>query len=239
MDEGTDVNPALSMIEQPIALRPSTPVRAAGDTVAVWDVDGTLVLGDTLLPFLRRFVGAPRLAAILAESFARARRQPDRRAAAKAAVVQRVLGGRELAAVDSIARTYVSDLVMRRVRPDCLRRWGWHRERGHRLVLASASLDLYLTHLGRLLGADEVISTRMSVVNGRVTGHLATPNCRGAEKADRVREHLAARPAGRLWAYGNSASDELTLALADNPVRVSAYRPLPAPDDDAPTGTGW
>jgi phosphatidylglycerophosphatase C len=212
----------------PVLLRRSAPgSRPDGaPPVAVWDVDGTLVLGDTLLPFLRRFVGAVRLGRIVLGAVAR-----SDRATAKAAVLQQVLGGRRLAEVDVVARAYVLDLVAQRLRPDSLRRWQWHREQGHRLVLASASLDLYLRHLGDLLSADAVISTRMNVVNGWLTGRLATPNCRGAEKARRVGEYLRSRPAGPVWVYGNGAADLPTLALADVATRVWPYRPLRAPRD--------
>jgi phosphatidylglycerophosphatase C len=209
------------------ALRRSGPNAAthepAAAPVAVWDVDGTLVPGDTLLPYLRRFTGAVSLGRIVASALARHDRD-----AAKAAVLQRVLGGHTLAAADTVARAYVSDVLVRRIRPDCLRRWRWHQRQGHRLVLASASLELYLRHLGDLLGAEAVVSTRMSVVNGWVTGHLATPNCRGEEKAKRVRDHLSIHPAGQIWVYANGAADRPTLAMADVATRVRPYRALPS-----------
>jgi phosphatidylglycerophosphatase C len=214
------------------ALRPSTSDRGHGEAdatpVAVWDVDGTLVLGDTLIPFLHRFVGAVQLGRVLLGTLARAATGPDPRDAAKAAALQRILGGLELRTVKVVARGYVLDLVAQRLRADCLRRWRWHQQRGHRLVLASASLDLYLRPLGDLLGADEVISTTMDIVNGRLTGRLATPNCRGTQKAKRVRDYLESRPTSTVWVYANGADDRPTLALADIPVRVRPYRPLPA-----------
>lgn len=233
-----------TIIDPPVVLRPSTPEdsnRHGGGRpadVAVWDVDGTLVLGDTLIPFLRRLVGTATVARIVLDNLGHSPRVDQRRNAAKAAVLQQALGGREFTAVDEIARSYVTDLVMRRLRPDCLRRWQWHRARGHQLVLASASPELYLRHLGTLLGADQVISTGMVVVNGRLTGQLATPNCRGEQKASRVREYLDARPHGTVWVYANGTVDRPTLALADIGVRVRPYRPLRTLSGDRPAGTG-
>jgi phosphatidylglycerophosphatase C len=128
--------------------------------------------------------------------------------------------------VDEVARAYVADLVMQRLRPDCLRRWQWHRAQGHRLVLASASLDVYLRQLGVLLGASAVISTEMAVAGDVLTGLPSTPNCRGAEKAARVRRYLDAHPARPVWVYGNGAADRPLLQLADVPVRVRPYRVL-------------
>jgi phosphatidylglycerophosphatase C len=222
----------LTLIGSPVVLRPSAP-GGVGRATAVFDVDGTLVAGDTLLPFLQEVAGTVRLGGALLAGAVRQRSASDRRSAVKAAVLQRVLGGRQLAAVDAVARDFVLDLVMHRLRPDCLRRWRWHAGRGHRLVIASASLDLYLRHVGDLLGADAVICTRMNVVNGWLTGGLSTPNCRGEEKARRVRDDLRSHPAGSIWVYGNGRADVPMLALADVPVRVRPYRRLPAP-----TGSG-
>jgi phosphatidylglycerophosphatase C len=238
------VRTPFTIIDPPVVLRPSTPQGSSRNgggrpaDVAVWDVDGTLVLGDTLMPFLRRLVGTAAVARIVLGNLAHSPGAGQRRDAAKAAVLQQALGGRELTAVDEIARSYVTDLVMRRLRPDCLRLWQWHRARGHHLVLASASPELYLRHLGALLGADRVISTEMVVVNGRLTGQLATPNCRGEHKAARVREYLDARPHGTVWVYANGSSDRPTLALADIPVWVRPYRPLRTASADRAAGTG-
>ena len=46
-------------------------------------------------------------------------------------------------------------------------------------------------------------------------------NCRGAEKARRLRAYLHSDDV-ELWAYGDSAGDTELLAMADHPVRVGA-----------------
>jgi phosphoserine phosphatase len=66
----------------------------------------------------------------------------------------------------------------------------------------------------------------MEVVNGRLTGQLATPNCRGAQKARLVRRDLDEHPVRTVWAYGNSGADRAMLDLADVAIRVRPYRPL-------------
>jgi phosphatidylglycerophosphatase C len=141
-------------------------------------------------------------------------------------VLREVLAGRDVATVETMARDFVADLVLRRVRPDCLRRWQWHRAQGHHLILASASLGLYLHQLGALLGADAVLSTEMESSAGRLTGELATPNCRGAEKARRLDRHLTAHPATRVWVYANGSADRPIRALADVAVQVRPFRAL-------------
>lgn len=201
--------------------RRATDVRAT----VVWDVDGTLIHGDSLLPFLRRVGGGPALARDLAGAVLHSS-GPDRRSDSKRRILQRSLGGRAKSAVDIVANQFVRDRLLRRVRPDCLRRWQWHRGRGDRMVLASASLDLYLDQFGALLGADEVICTRMEVVNGWLTGRTATPNCRGAAKVQRVRDYLSSVPGGLVWVYADGRADEPLREWADVAVRVGHFTAL-------------
>jgi phosphatidylglycerophosphatase C len=99
-------------------------------------------------------------------------------------------------------------------------------------VLASASLDPYLVPLGRLLAADEAVCTMLERgADGRLTGRLAGPNCRGAEKARRIRALLDERglQEAEVWAYGDSDGDEPLLASADHALRVDGVHVPPDP----------
>jgi phosphatidylglycerophosphatase C len=224
--------PPFTIIEPPRVLRPAdTPPETndrGGRPVAVWDLDGTLTRTDTLLPFLRRLVGTGSLLRALAFAATRDLPRRNRRDAAKALVLHQLLGGRALADIDRAARDYAMLVVDHRLRADSLQHWTWHRLNGHRLVIASASPALYVRHVGRLLGADETICTEMTVVNGRLTGALAGGNCRGPEKARRVRAHLAEQPAAPVWAYANGDVDRPLLEMADVAIRVRPYRRLTA-----------
>ena len=227
--------PPLTVVEPPQVL-PATgrgvdgPGPRRGRPAAVWDLDGTLTRTDTLLPFLRRVAGTAAVVRALAVAASRDLPRHGRRSAAKALVLQQLLGGRDLAAVDHVARDYARR-VRERLRADSMRLWSWHRDSGHRLVIASASPGIYVHHVGRLLGADEVICTEMAVVNGRLTGALKGGNCRGREKARRVLEHLRERPASQVWAYANGVADRPLLEIADVAVRVTTYRHITVRDD--------
>ncbi|GAB1644135.1 HAD-IB family hydrolase [Krasilnikovia sp. MM14-A1259] len=223
----------LAVLAPPQVL-PSTSAGAPGPRrgrlLAVWDLDGTLTRAGTLLPFLRRVAGTTAVVRALAVAATRDLPWHGRGSAAKALVLQQLLGGRELAAVDRVARDYARQM-REALRADSMRLWFWHRDSGHRLVIASASPAIYVRHLGRLLGADEVLCTDMTVVNGRLTGALKGANCRGAEKARRVLEHLGEQPASQVWAYANGAVDRPLLEIADVAVRVTRYRHITVRDD--------
>ena len=57
-----------------------------------------------------------------------------------------------------------------------------HRSAGDRLVLLSASPDLYVPLIGRLLGFERTVCTEIRWNGDRLDGALRTPNRHGAEK---------------------------------------------------------
>ncbi|HEX3424640.1 MAG TPA: HAD-IB family hydrolase [Acidimicrobiales bacterium] len=204
------------------------PLVPSGGTpvgVAAFDFDGTLIRGDSLVPFLARAVGARHFArVVLVSSSASARAyRRNGRDGSKAVLVGRLLQGYPAAQLDALGASYGEQLATR-IRPRMAERVLWHRRQGHRLVMVSASFELYLVPLGRVLGFDAVLATGLDVgPDGRLTGRLKGVNVRGPEKAVRLRHWLSAEFRERpyqLWAYGDSAGDRELLAMADHPVRV-------------------
>jgi phosphatidylglycerophosphatase C len=219
----------MSSTPEPAEDRPAPfPIAAPRplDPVAVWDVDGTLTRADTMLPFLRRVAGPAAVTAALVPAIGLHLTGAERRVRAKADLLRRVLAGRHASDVDRVARDYAEHLVRHRMRFDAVRRWQWHRRHGHRLILVSASLDLYLRHLGEHLGADEVICTRMAVVGGRLTGEMSGTSCRGPEKAVRLADYLQGHPGNPVWVYADSAADRPMMEVGDLPVQVRTRNAL-------------
>ncbi|HEX4539298.1 MAG TPA: HAD family hydrolase [Acidimicrobiales bacterium] len=214
--------------------RPGRPARQHSQPVAAFDFDGTLSRRDSLLPFLV-FVRGPATTAraLVAESprFARVILGRASRDEAKEALLVRLLSGAGLQPLSESGRAFGERLVTRGLRPGMRRRLDWHRQAGHMVVIVSASPALYLEAAGRRLGVDAVLATELEVGNdGRLTGRLAGPNCRGAEKAKRLRAWLAGsghEPSAQLWAYGDSRGDAEMLALADVAIWVGWRRRFP------------
>jgi phosphatidylglycerophosphatase C len=199
--------------------------------VAAFDVDHTLTVRDCVVPFLRRVAGPNRLARGLAARSrlvvpAAARRDRD---ALKAIVTAIAVRGRHIDEIADVGRRFGTDVAGSWLRDDTVARLGWHREQGHRIVLVSASFEIYLDVIGEHLGVDAVLGTRLAIDDeGRCTGGLAGANCRGAEKVHRLHAWLDESHGGRdaavVWSYGDSHGDRELLADADHPVRVG--RPL-------------
>lgn len=214
-----------------------------GFRVAAFDVDGTLTHRDTLLPFLQRLCGTQRLARALARhgvalsAMVVGRAERD---TVKDLLLAHLLAGWDAREVRSAGIAYAGFLAdANRLRPDTVARLHRHRAAGHRVVLVSASPEVYLGPLGRHLQVDAVLcSTLEEGPEGRLTGRLAGRNCRGPEKVVRLETWLAGEAAGEapyLYAYGDSAGDRELLARADVGILVKPHRPLPdLPADLAP-----
>lgn len=193
--------------------------------VAAFDFDGTMIRGDSFMPFLVQAVGPRKFGQIVIRSSASTAQayRLGRRDASKAVLVRRLLAGYSADRLAELGQRY-SRVLAQRVRPNMAERVAWHQQLGHRLVIVSASLEVYLAPTGRALGFDQVIATQLEVgADGLLTGRFRGANVRGPEKSTRLRDWLDRNLAGvpyRLWAYGDSAGDRELLAMADHPVHV-------------------
>jgi len=105
-----------------------------------------------------------------------------------------------------------------------MRRLAWHKQQGHRCVVISASLDLYVRPWAIKEGFDDVIATLLDVKgDGCVTGKLSGANCFGIEKVRRLETLLGSREDYSLYAYGDSRGDRELLSFAD----YAYYRQIP------------
>lgn len=204
----------------------------ARSVVAAFDVDGTLTTRDCVTPFLLRTVPWRTALALARHPFTvlRALRSRDRDLLKE--VVCTAFAGCLAEALDARGKVFAREIEGRRLRADTVARLRRHLELGHRVVLASASLEPYLLPLGHRLGVDGVVCTRLEQgPGGRLTGRLDGANCRGPEKARRLEEWLREHGLAdaTLWAYGDSGGDTELLARADHPVWVRGRKIGPEP----------
>ena len=188
----------------------------------MFDLDGTITYRDTLLPYLAQAIRRrPRRAlGLWPVPFHLLRYALDRdRGRLKGALIAAVLGGSGRSEIEALTRAFV-ERARGRLRPGALEAIARHRDAGHRLVLLSASPDLYVPALGAALGFDETVCTELLWRGTRLDGHLAAANRRGEEKR-RVVETLRARHPGPVSAYGNAASDLAHLRRVDSPLLVN------------------
>ncbi len=190
--------------------------------IAAFDLDGTLTTRDCVVPFLRQVAGTPRVAGGLLRrpiAFGQALVRRDRDEV-KLLASRAAFAGRPLDEVRRQAVPFAAMVHDDWLRRDTLATLRDHQSAGHTVVIVSASYAVYVEPLGELLGADQVLATRLAVdAAGRLTGDLDGANCRGPEKPRRLHEWLdrvhGGRGAVEIVAYGDSPGDRELLADAD------------------------
>ena len=192
--------------------------------IAAFDLDGTLVRGDLVVPFLRRVAGLGRLTRVCARpDLIVALSQRDRDTIK--AIATGALRGVGIDHARRVAEGLSARAVARDLNPAVLRDWNAAGEQGARRLIVSASYEPYVNLIGAHLGADAVLATGLDSVDGMLTGRLSTPNCRGGNKVRRLEEQLAAwsmtRADVHISAWGDSAGDLDMLAWADRSHLVS------------------
>jgi len=192
--------------------------------IAVFDLDGTITRRDTLWPYLRGWVRRhPRAGFWPRSAWAAAQFALDRdRGRLKARLIRIAMGGASRADVAAWSEEYVASLGDSVLCPGALAAVAQHRAAGDRLVLLSASVDLYVPEIGRRLGFDETVCTAVAWRGERLDGALAGPNRRGEEKRRCVEALRAAHPALSVVAYANAGSDFPHFRAADEAVLVNA-----------------
>jgi phosphatidylglycerophosphatase C len=198
----------------------------AAQRVTVFDLDGTLTWHDTLFQYLTGFIGRhparlPYLWSLPAAFAVYALADHDR-GVLKSRAIRAAMGGMVRATIDAWSESFVAGLHARRAfRPTALEVLERHRRAGDTLVLLSASPDLYVPRIGRLLGFDATVCTELRWQADRLDGHLATPNRHGDEKRSCLEALRLRYPGAAFTAYGNSDSDLAHLVRADEALLVN------------------
>lgn len=190
--------------------------------IAAFDFDGTITRCDTFLPFLSQAFGRwPTLRSLLVASpvaLGGLARSPYAlpRNELKARVIHTLFAGASATQIDQSARSFARQLP-RHFRPLALTHIAWHRAQGHRLVLVSASLEVYLQYVARDLGFDDLLCTRLTQIGDFYDGTLLGENCRSQEKTARLTERFGPLTELEIYAYGDSRGDREMLAAATHP----------------------
>lgn len=189
--------------------------------VAAFDFDGTLTYGDTLLPFLS-FVRGPaqtcgsliRAApALLACLFSVNYRQQ-----AKEAILKKTIAGMGIEEARQYGEKFALGPLLVKIRPEAMQKLHWHKQEGHRCLLISANLDVYLEPWASNAGFHDLICSKVEAdKKGKLTGKLIGLNCWGPEKTRRLLQLLGPKENYVLYAYGDSKGDRPMLDLADYP----------------------
>jgi len=185
----------------------------------LFDFDGTLIKGDSLLRFLLFAVSPGKivigsfqvlikfLALVLSGSWTNER--------AKETLLAVFFKGQSQAELEALGTEfYKQRITTGMLRPEMLTKLREYRDSGDTVALVSASADIWLRPL---CTAENIlmICTKLDFENGKFSGKLASPNCNGPEKARRIQAAFDLPTFEKIIAYGNSSGDDAMLALAN------------------------
>jgi phosphatidylglycerophosphatase C len=185
--------------------------------LALFDFDGTITEKDSFMEFLKHAVGKPKLyagffllspllAAYMAGLFSASKM--------KELVMALYFKNHSADELMQMGESFAAEKLDALIFPSAMERIEWHRQHSHRVIIVSASFYLWLTPWCKKNNL-ELIATRLQMKNNRFTGKLHSPNCKGQEKVNRIKELLNPDDYSYIYAYGNSSGDAEMLKLAD------------------------
>ena len=135
--------------------------------------------------------------------------------------------GWPVAQVRQIVEEALHELIQPLVYTEALHLIAAHKAAGREVVIISSSGEDVVAPIGRLVGADRVIATRVRVESGRYTSDIEF-YAYGAYKAAAMREIAAANgyDLADCYAYSDSATDAPMLDAVGHPTAVNPDRAL-------------
>lgn len=209
---------------------------------AFFDLDKTVIAKSSTLAFGRPFYqgGLVNRRAVLKSTYAQfvylIAGADDDQMDKMRAYLQRLCAGWDVAQVRAIVDETLHDLIDPLVYDEAVSLIEEHKAAGRRVVIVSSSGEEVVGPIGELVGADEVVATRMVVADGRYTGEIEF-YAYGAHKAEAIRA-LAAEHGWDLadcYAYSDSMTDLPMLDAVGHPVVVNPDKALRR----VAAGRGW
>jgi HAD superfamily hydrolase (TIGR01490 family) len=192
-------------------------------TLALFDIDGTLLPGSTERRFWRYLFrhGQQGPAQIAAYVLFLVRRWPT----FGTTVLKKnkaYLRGLPVERVRALAERFVATEVVPRLRESVLLRLREHLSAGDRVVLLSGTIEPVAAALAATLGVEHVVATACAQRDGRYTTAPPTAHPFGAAKLELARDIAAALGCdlGAAAAYGDSHHDLPLLSAVGRPVAV-------------------
>lgn len=198
--------------------------------IAFFDLDGTLVVGQTtllLVKFLRKagivtrgFVIATGLWFLGYKAGLLKVTEKSREQGAS------VFKGLSEAEVEGLMHRFTEEVLVPRFHPAATAALAEHLSEGDRVVVISAALDPVVRGLCKRLGVEHCVGTPCEISEGRYSGRFTGPSPHAAEKV-RVAEAYMQRwgvDAGDCWAYADHGTD---LALLERVGHAVAVNPKP------------
>jgi HAD superfamily hydrolase (TIGR01490 family) len=183
--------------------------------IAFFDFDGTITSKDTLLEFIKFNKGPFRFyAGFLLNSpwLVAYRLKIISNQAAKEKILGFFFRNTTLAQFQQDCDRFAAGRLPSLIRPKALQEIDRLREAGATIVLVSASPENWIKGWAAEKGM-ELLATRLSIKDDRLTGKIAGLNCHGEEKVSRIRQVYTLSDYSDIYTYGDTSGDKPMLRL--------------------------
>jgi len=187
------------------------------NALALFDFDHTITSRDSFTDFILYAVGRKRFFcgfALLSPLVVAYKLGYSENWRAKEIVFSYFFEDWDIERFEKMALQYSHDKLPRIMRKIALERINWHKSRGHKIIIVSASIECWLKGWCQIHQLD-LVATKVEVRDNRLTGKLGTINCYGIEKVNRLKEKCNVEEFDYIYAYGDSPGDREMLQLAN------------------------
>jgi HAD superfamily hydrolase (TIGR01490 family) len=196
----------------------------SGRKIAFFDFDGTITTKDTLLEFIKFLKGkaafytgfliyAPWLLAYKMNFYSND--------LVKQKILTYFFSGMPERIFQEKCDLFIKIRLPELIRPAALAEISKLKEMGFEIVVISASAGNWISNWTSS-HAMKLISTKLEVKNGFLTGKIEGKNCHGEQKVACILEQWRLDEYQEIYAYGDSSGDKPMLALATKPF----YKPF-------------
>ncbi|MCW5553929.1 MAG: HAD family hydrolase [Verrucomicrobiae bacterium] len=199
---------------------------------AFFDMDGTLLRGESQLSFLLWCLKTRR-ARLLRSSLVFFRYAAYVAGLTKDARRLRDAGfdlfqGTSATELAEFGQQFFDGCMSRRIRSFASKLLDSHRRNGHAVILVTSALESLAMPLANFLGIEFVVATRLMEQGGVLTGARETPEPYGSGKRQLIEQLCVARGYApeRCYAYGDHISDVELLSWVGHPVVVNPTQRL-------------
>lgn len=196
--------------------------------IAFFDFDGTLTEGDSIISFMnharsvRQKISRRKLfkGAVYGLLYVLKLKDEKQSKAAAMAFLNDMTGEEQA----EFCREYAETVLKKLLLPGGLEKIRQLKEEGYAIWIVSASTENYMRYIAPMIGADELICTRLDDHN------VPIQNCKGADKVIMIHERMRERGIDErdteTIAFGDSPSDLMMLRFADKGYAVNAKKKL-------------
>lgn len=191
--------------------------------IALYDFDGTLFRGDSFIDFAIFARGKMALLTTMMRAFPKLamwKLHLLSNSEAKQSLFSKLYKGLPASELTHSGEKF-ADVIDSKLIEDTFAQMEQQKREGWRVIVVSASLDIWLRHWCDKHGVELICTQAETDSRHQFTGKFATPNCHGKEKLRRVLQYLdietadEAKSRHSFLAYGDEDADDYIKSLCE------------------------